>query len=66
MGGEKIVPNKPLGEKAEKKLAQREAKRKRDEMVSKMTKATEDGLGALADLIERMTKFVEIGTMCLR
>jgi hypothetical protein len=56
VGGEKIVPDKPLDEKEKKKLAQREAKRKRDEVVSKMTKATEDGLGAFADLIERMTK----------
>lgn len=45
-------------EKNKKKLAQHEAKRKRDEMVSKMTKATEDGLGALADTIERFTKYV--------
>ncbi|CAD6577000.1 MAG: hypothetical protein TREMPRED_001836 [Tremellales sp. Tagirdzhanova-0007] len=54
IGGKQITPNKPLDEKAKNKLAQREAKRKRDEMVSKMTKATEDTLGALADLIERM------------
>ncbi len=47
-----------MDEKAKKKLAQREAKRKRDEMVSKMTKATEDGLGAFADLMERMNKCV--------
>ncbi|KAK8864161.1 hypothetical protein IAR55_001407 [Kwoniella newhampshirensis] len=55
VGGEKITPNKPLDEKEKKKLAQREAKRKRDEMVSKMTKATEDGLGAFADTMERFT-----------
>ncbi|WWD17538.1 hypothetical protein CI109_101979 [Kwoniella shandongensis] len=55
VGGEKITPNKPLDEKEKKKLAQREAKRKRDEMVSKMTKGTEDGLGAAADMIERFT-----------
>ncbi|WVF71771.1 hypothetical protein IAT40_006579 [Kwoniella sp. CBS 6097] len=55
VGGEKITPEKPLNEKEKKKLAQREAKRKRDEMVSKMTKATEEGLGAFADTIERFT-----------
>ncbi|ODN79884.1 hypothetical protein L202_03778 [Cryptococcus amylolentus CBS 6039] len=55
VGGEKIVPEKPLTDKEKKKLASREAKRKRDETVSKMTKATEDGLGAFADLIERFT-----------
>lgn len=57
VGGEKIIPNKPLDEKEKKKVAQKEAKRKRDEMVSKMTKGTEDGLGALADTIERFTKY---------
>ncbi|WVQ99136.1 hypothetical protein IAU59_006268 [Kwoniella sp. CBS 9459] len=55
VGGEKITPEKPLNDKEKKKLAQREAKRKRDEMVSKMTKATEEGLGAFADTIERFT-----------
>ncbi|OCF31032.1 hypothetical protein I316_07303 [Kwoniella heveanensis BCC8398] len=55
VGGETITPEKPLNDKEKKKLAQREAKRKRDEMVSKMTKATEDGLGAFADTIERFT-----------
>ncbi|WWC89593.1 uncharacterized protein L201_004518 [Kwoniella dendrophila CBS 6074] len=55
IGGETVTPDKPLNEKEKKKLAQREAKRKRDEMVSKMTKATEEGLGAFADTMERMT-----------
>nr|ODN82538.1 hypothetical protein L203_05347 [Cryptococcus depauperatus CBS 7841] len=54
VGGEKIVPSKPMSEKERKQLAQTEAKRKRDQMVSKMTKATEDGLGAFADMAERM------------
>ncbi|WVW83609.1 hypothetical protein I302_105630 [Kwoniella bestiolae CBS 10118] len=55
VGGETVTPDKPLSDKEKKKLAQREAKRKRDEMVSKMTKATEEGLGAFADTMERMT-----------
>ncbi|WRT66094.1 uncharacterized protein IL334_003047 [Kwoniella shivajii] len=55
IGGETINSDKPLNEKDKKKLAQTEAKRKRDEMVSKMTKATEEGLGAVADTIERLT-----------
>jgi hypothetical protein len=58
IGGEQIIPDKPLNEKEKKKLAQREAKRKRDELVSKMTKITEDTLGGLADTIERFTKSV--------
>lgn len=53
IGGEKITPAEPLNDKEKKKLAQREAKRKRDEMVSKMTKLSEDGLGTVADSIER-------------
>ncbi|KAE8537706.1 hypothetical protein D1P53_005762 [Cryptococcus gattii VGV] len=55
IGGEKITPDKPLTDKEKKQLAQREAKRKRDEMVSKMTKLTEDSLGTFADAIERFT-----------
>ncbi|KIR55879.1 hypothetical protein I315_01761 [Cryptococcus gattii Ru294] len=55
IGGEKITPDKPLTDKEKKQLAQREAKRKRDEMVSKMTKLTEDSLGSFADAIERFT-----------
>ncbi|WVQ82424.1 hypothetical protein IAT38_004552 [Cryptococcus sp. DSM 104549] len=55
IGGETITPDKPLSDKEKKKLAQREAKRKRDEMVSKMIKGTEDGLGAFADMMERFT-----------
>lgn len=57
VGGEKINSKKPLKEKDKKKLMQQEAKRKRDELVSKMTKATEDGLGAFADMFERFTKY---------
>lgn len=56
IGGEKIEIDENLDEKKRKKLAAKEAKRKRDEMVGKMTKGTEDGLGALADTIERFTK----------
>jgi hypothetical protein len=56
VGGEKVKTDKKLSEKEKKKLAQKEAKRKRDEMVGKMTKATEDGLGAFADLMERLNK----------
>lgn len=56
VGGEKIKTDKDLSDKEKKKLAQKEAKRKRDEMVSQMTKMTEDGLGAFADFMERMTK----------
>ncbi|KAL0250702.1 hypothetical protein I308_102885 [Cryptococcus tetragattii IND107] len=55
IGGEKITPDQPLTDKEKKQLAQREAKRKRDEMVSKMTKLTEDSLGTFADAIERFT-----------
>ena len=58
VGGEKISIDKSLSDKEKKKLAQREAKRKRDELVSKMTKATEDGLGSIADMIEMFTKQV--------
>lgn len=56
IGGKKITADTELNEKEKKKLAQTEAKRKRDELVSKMTKATEDGLGAFADMMEVMTK----------
>ncbi|ORY32602.1 hypothetical protein BCR39DRAFT_564238 [Naematelia encephala] len=55
VGGEKISSNKPISDKEKKKLAQKEAKRKRDELVAKMTKATETGLGAFADTMERFT-----------
>lgn len=56
LGGGKVQSDKPLTEKEKKKLQQKEAKKKRDEMVSKMTKATEVGLGEFADLTERLTK----------
>ncbi|ORX36894.1 hypothetical protein BD324DRAFT_627598 [Kockovaella imperatae] len=55
VGGEQVVPKTEMSEKEKKKLAQREAKRKRDEMVSKMTKATENALGSIADTMERLT-----------
>lgn len=47
-----------MTEKQKKKKAQKIAKKKRDELVSKMTKGTQDGLGAAADMIERLTKYV--------
>lgn len=56
VGGEKIHSEKELTDKQKKKLAQKAAKQARDDMVSKMTKATEVGLGEFADLTERMTK----------
>lgn len=56
IGGEKIEIDHDLNEKERKKLAAKEAKKKRDKMVGKMTRGTEDGLGALADTIERFTK----------
>jgi len=56
VGDEKIHADKDMSPKEKKKFMQKEAKRKRDEMVSKMTKMTETGLGAFADFMERMTK----------
>ena len=58
IGGEKIKLEDDIPEKKKKKIAQQEAKRKRDEMVGKMIKATEQGLGAFADFMERMQKYV--------
>lgn len=58
VGGEKIVPHTDLSEKERKKIAAREAKRKRDELVSKMVKQTELGFGAFADYVEMFTKSV--------
>ncbi|KAK4684455.1 hypothetical protein P7C73_g5722, partial [Tremellales sp. Uapishka_1] len=55
VNGEKININEPVSDKKKKKLAQKEAKKKRDEMVGKMIKATEGGLGDLADMMERFT-----------
>lgn len=56
IGGEKIKLDEQISDKKKKKIAQQEAKRKRDEMVSKMIKGTEQGLGAFADFMERMQK----------
>lgn len=56
IGGEKIKHDSKKTEKQKKKAAQAAAKKKRDELVSKMTKGTQDGLGAAADMIERLTK----------
>lgn len=61
VGGEKIIPHHELSEKERKRIAAREAKRKRDELVSKMIKQTELGLGAFADFTEMMTKSVTAG-----
>jgi hypothetical protein len=47
-----------LSEKKRKKLAAKEAKKKRDQMVGNMIKTTESGLGAFADMIEMFTKLV--------
>lgn len=56
IGGEKIDHDENLSERQRKKRAAKLAKKKRDELVSKMTKTTQDGLGAAADMIERLTK----------
>ncbi len=56
IAGDKISSDKDMTEKEKKKLASRAAKQKRDEMVAKMTKGLESGLGDLADMIERLTK----------
>jgi hypothetical protein len=56
VGDKKISTDKDMTEKQKKKMLQQEAKKKRDAMVSNMTQATEQGLGALADMIERFTK----------
>lgn len=58
IGGDKITSDKELSEKEKKKLASKAAKQKRDELVAKMTKGVESGLGDFADMIERMTKWV--------
>lgn len=56
IGGEKISFDQEMSDKKKKKIAQREAKRKRDDMVSKMIKGTEVGLGDFADFMERLQK----------
>lgn len=58
VGGEEIHVDPELSEKKRKKLAAKEAKKKRDQMVGGMIKATESGLGAFADMTEMFTKFV--------
>ncbi|KAK4686220.1 hypothetical protein P7C73_g3921, partial [Tremellales sp. Uapishka_1] len=55
IGGEKIDINRPVSDKKKRKLAEQAAKKKRDEMVGKMIKATELGLGEFADMVERLT-----------
>ena len=72
VAGEKIdvadhKDGKEISEKEKKKLLAKEAKKKRDELVGKMTKSTEVGLGSFADLIERMTKWASLpgrGILC--
>jgi len=49
-----------MSEKEKKKIASKAAKQKRDELVAKMTKGVEGGLGDVADMIERLTKYVTI------
>jgi hypothetical protein len=47
-----------LSEKKRKKLAAKEAKKKRDQMVGTMVKTLEGTLGAFADMTELFTKWV--------
>lgn len=55
VAGTKLVANnKTQAEKA----AHLEAKRKRDELVAKMAKGTETGLGSIADMVEILQKYV--------
>lgn len=56
VAGEQIHIDENVSEKERKKLAAKEAKKKRDELVSKMIKGAEDGLGAFADMTEMFTK----------
>lgn len=60
VAGEQIHVDPELSEKKRKKLAAKEAKKKRDDLVGKMTKAAEDGLGGFADMTEMMTKWVPL------
>jgi hypothetical protein len=53
-----------VSEKKRKKLAAKEAKKKRDQMVGKMVKTTESTLGAFADMTEMFTKSVPL--LCSR
>jgi uncharacterized membrane protein (DUF106 family) len=57
VAGQEIHVDPELSEKKRKKLAAKEAKKKRDEMVGGMIKATESGLGAFADMTEMFTKY---------
>lgn len=58
VAGEEIHIDEKVSEKERKKLAAREAKKKRDQLVSKMVKGAESGLGAFADMTEMFTKWV--------
>jgi hypothetical protein len=58
VAGEEIHVDPELSEKKRKKLAAKEAKKKRDQMVGNMIKATESGLGAFADMTEMFTKYL--------
>lgn len=58
VAGEQIHVDENLSEKKRKKLAAREAKKARDQLVSKMVKGAEDALGAFADMTEMFTKWV--------
>ena len=58
VAGQEIHIDPELSEKKRKKLAAKEAKKKRDQMVGKMIKATETSLGGFADMTEMFTKYV--------
>jgi hypothetical protein len=58
VAGQEIHVDHELSEKKRKKLAAKEAKKKRDQMVGNMIKATESGLGAFADMTEMFTKYL--------
>ena len=58
IGGEVIKADEELSEKKKKKLAQQEAKRKRDEMVSHMTKGTEASQGPSEELWNNLLQYL--------
>lgn len=59
INGEKVSVDEPVSDKKKQKLAAAEAKKQRDAMVTQYTKAAEDGLGSLADTMERFAKWVQ-------
>lgn len=67
VAGEQIHIDEDVSDKKRKKLAAREAKKKRDQLVSKMIKGAETGLGGFADTTEMFTKYVsllQLGPIC--